>query len=109
MPEWIKCSYESVGELDIPIALLEPRHAEGGVAQGIFYVIHSQGGEKAGYFRFKRKWYAVDIVPSQAMSLTWIKGVQVKFKHKWASYSVPTQGYIKICRTWKTAENVDIL
>ena len=56
MPEWTKCSYESVSELDIPIALLEPRHADGGVAQGIVYVIHSQGGEKAGYFRFKRKW-----------------------------------------------------
>ena len=109
MPIWMTCKYESVSELDLRISSLDPNHVGDDTVQGIFYVIHSLGGEKVGYFKFKRRWYAVDIVPSQAMSLTWIKGVQVKFKHKWVSYRVPTQGYIKICRTWKTAENITIL
>ena len=108
MSIWIECKYESVAELDLPIALLQPKHAEGGVAQGIFYVIHSRGCEKAGYFKFKRKWYAVDIGPSQVMTLTQLKGVRVKFKHDWTDYHNPTH-YIKICRTWDTAENITIL
>jgi hypothetical protein len=107
MSIWIECKYESVGELDLPIALLQPSHEEEGVVQGIFYVIHSRGCEKFGYFKFKRKWYAVDIGPSQIMTLTQLKGVRVKFKHDWADYYKPTH-YIKVNRT-HTAENITIL
>ena len=101
MSEWMKCKYESVLELDIPIELLELSHR-------IFYVIHSQDGEKAGYFMSKRKWYAVDIVPNQPMSLVRLKGVRVKIKHKWEEYHNPIH-YIKICRTMSNAENITIL
>ena len=108
MPEWMKCKYESVSELDLRISSLDPNHVGDDTVQGIFYVIHSLGGEKAGYFKFKRRWYAVDIVPDHAWTLTRLKGVQVKFKHDWADYHNPTH-YIKICRTWETAENIDII
>ena len=89
MSEWMKCKYERLSELEIPVELLEPSHFESGTVQGIFYIIHSLGGEKAGYFMSKRKWYAVDIVPNQPMSLVWLKGVRVKFKHDWGEYHNP--------------------
>jgi len=108
MPEWISFVTECLSELDIPIVLLEPSWWHGDTVQGIFYVIHSLGGEKAGYFKFKRKWYGVDIVPNQPMTLTRLKGVRVKFKHDWRDYHNPIH-YIKICRTWDTAENINIL
>ena len=109
MPEWMKCNYESVSELDIPIELLEPNGSHGGeTVQGCFLVIHSLGGEKAGYFTFKRKWYAVDIVPNKPMTLTRLKGVRVKFKDDYGGYHKNIIHYIKICRT-TNAENIDIL
>ena len=109
MSEWIKCKYESVSELEIPLALLDPSHLEGDTVQGIFYIIHSLGGEKAGYFRFKRKWYGVDIVRNQPMSLMRLKGVRVKFKHKWLDYPNPPMHYIRVFRTMSNAENITIL
>ena len=37
MPEWMKCNYESVSELDILIVLLEPSWWHGGdTVQGCF-------------------------------------------------------------------------
>ena len=74
-----KCNYESVSELDIPIELLQPNGSHGGeTVQGCFFVIHSQDGVKLGYFKFKRKWYSVGIVPNKPMTLVRIKGVRVK-------------------------------
>ena len=104
----MKCNYESVSELDILIVLLEPSWWHGDTVQGIFYVIHSLGGEKAGYFKFKRKWYGVDIVPNQPMTLTRLKGVRVKFKHDYGGYHKNIIHYIKVCRT-TNAENINIL
>ena len=108
MPEWMKFNWEFLSNLEIPVAPLGASHdnqSEVDIASGVLFTIYDQRGSKSGYFRRKRKWYSVDIVPNQPMKLTQLKGVHVMIRHDDGGLC---NGSIKICRT-ANAENVNIL
>ena len=109
MAEWTKFNYEPLSELEIPVGVLGGRdtgnHYETEYVWGFFYEIYCRGGTKIGFFRRKRKWYSVDIVPNQPMKLTQLKGVHVMIRHDDGGLG---NGSIKIYRT-TNAENINIL
>ena len=78
MSEWNNFNWEPLAELEIPVSLLGGRddgnHYEREFIHGFFYEIYCRGVSKSGFFRRKRKWYSVDIVPNQPMKLTRLKG-----------------------------------
>ena len=109
MSEWMKFNWEPLSELEIPVALLGARGDgnpyETEYIHGFFYEIYCRNGSKSGFFRRKRKWYSVDIVPNQPMKLTQLKGAHVMIRHNDGGLH---SGSIKVNRT-HNAENITIL
>ena len=103
LKNWIKFDYEPLSDLEIPVDVLGGRdtgnHYETEFCHGFFYALPLQQG-KAGFFKRKGKWYAVDKRPEEPMILTHLKGIRVKLNHG--------DSYIYFTRT-PNAANIVIL
>ena len=107
--DWIRFDYEPLSDLEIPVDVLGGRdtgnHYEREFVHGFFYALPFQGGTKAGFFKRKGKWYAVDKRPGEPMNLTHLKGIRVKI---WMYADSHADSYIRFTRT-PNAENIVIL
>ena len=110
MPDWIHIELKNLSEWNIPRGVLDPSCREDmeTVATGPFFALpFDQGVEaKAGFFKWKRKWYAVSKNPGEPMKLVHLKGTQGRFSNGRGAYQ-DTKYCIKLSRT-PNAENVEI-
>jgi hypothetical protein len=77
------------------------------VATGPFFALPFEGVEaKAGFFKWKRKWYAASKNPGEPMKLVHLKGTRGRFRNGWGVY-LDTKHWIKLSRT-PNAKNIEI-
>ena len=112
MPQWMPVEYKPLSIMEIPETVFNENSTEGDLLSGSFWALPFPPGlNQAGYFKRKRKWYAVSRKAGEPLRLLQLKGVRVKFKQDYGAHFGGYRDvidYIKITRT-PNAKNIDIL